>query len=237
MKELEPMDIIERLAKQVDNLVAEIDAVAKAKHTYTFSHSTDDGNDGEIDASDPSLDDADAENSDDDEEDGEDVSKASINAVLRENDTDNRPGTLKHSDHTQPRHKFEALVSKIVNDQGIPRSQAMAYARQQYPDVYRSYQEFTNGNSATTAKRAPDLVEIEMRKGVTREVAQQRVAQLYGYRAFDTPDRLSKRADDAEYDLIAKANEVWADSGLSRCEALRETRLANPRLHKVLTRG
>jgi hypothetical protein len=242
---------IDALEKKVAALMREIDTLAKTKHTYTFSH--DDGNDGNDgnagnavgddgdyeDVSNPSLDATDdPENGDDDLEDGEDgadVSKASINAVLRERDTVNRPGALKHSDHTQPRHKFEALTDKIKNDQGCPQSEAMAIARQQFPDVYRSFQRFSNSDS--TAKRAPSLVEAEMMKGCSREVALQRVAQLHGFRAFDTPDRLNKRADDAEYDLITKANEVWADSDLSRCEALRETRLANPRLHKVLTRG
>jgi hypothetical protein len=228
------MSNIDELTKKVSDLVAEIDALAKAKHVYTFSH--DDGVDDEIDASDPSSEDTDAENSDDDEEDGDntDLGKATINAAVMRNDPTYRPGALKESSHSQSTHKFEALVSKIVNEHGIPASQAQAYVRVNYPEVYHSYQQFS---SDTTAKRAPDLVEMEMRKGVTREVAQQRVAQLYGYRAFDTPDRLNKRADDAEYDLIAKANEVWADSDLSRCEALRETRLANPRLHRVLTRG
>jgi hypothetical protein len=235
------MDIIDRLSKQVENLVAEIDTLAKTKHkhSYSFSHTHDDGVDGEVDASDPSMDDADAENTDDgEEEDNTDMGKASINAVLRENDTDNRPGDLKHSDHAQSRHKFEALTDKIKNDKGCPRSEAMAYARQQFPDVYADYQRHTNGNDST-AKRAPDLVELEMRKGVTREVASQRVAQLWGYRAFDQSPitKRTARAEEAEYDLITKANEVWEDSDLSRCEALRKARLDNPRLHRVLTRG
>jgi hypothetical protein len=207
------------------------------EHSDASSLHHDDGNDGDgdyEDVSNPST--SAADDSDDDGNDDEDdgVSKASINAVLRERDTDYRPGALKHSDHIQPRHKFEALVTHVANTHGIPKSQAMEYARKQYPDVYRSFQRFTN--SEATAKREPDLVEAEMMKGCNREVAMQRVAQLHGFRAFDQPSHFNKRAEDAEYALIKQANEVWADSDLSRCEALREARLDNPRLYRVLTR-
>jgi hypothetical protein len=239
MKEFDMTDIDE-LSKRVSDLVAEIDTLAKAKHTYTFSHDdgADDGDDGDYEGvSNPSLErnDLDAENGDDNDDDDE-LEKATINAAQLRNDHAQRPGALKESSHSQSRHKFEALVSKIVNDQGLPRSQAMAYARVQYPDVYSSYQAFST--AGTTAKRAPDLVEAEMMKGCSREVALQRVAQLHGFRAFDTPSlsKAAARAEDAEFDLITKANEVWADSGLSRCEALREARLNNPALHKRLTR-
>jgi hypothetical protein len=198
-------DIIDQLAKRVSDLVSEIEHVAKAKHTYTFSH--DDHTDGDYeDVSNPSTDATDSQNSDDDEEDdGDDMQKATINAAQLRNDRTYRPGDLPVSDHFKQRHKFEALTDKIKNEQGIPASEAQAYVRRIYPDVYRSYQRFT---SDSTAKRAPDLVELEMRKGVTREVAMQRIAQLHGFRAFDQPSHLNKRAEDAEYALIKQAIEV-----------------------------
>jgi hypothetical protein len=231
-------DIIDQLAKRVSDLVSEIESVAKAKHTYTFSH--DDHTDGDYeDVSNPSTDATDSKNSDDDEEDddGDDMQKATINAAQLRNDRTYRPGDLPVSEHFKQRHKFEALTEKVKNEQGIPASEAQAYVRRIYPDVYRSFQRFTNSDS--TVKRAPDLVEIEMRKGVTREVAMQRLAQLHGFRAFDNAplSKRAARADDAEYQLVKSAQDYWANNDLSRCEALRESRLANPYLHRVLTRG
>jgi hypothetical protein len=226
-------DIIDQLAKRVDNLVSEIEAVAKAKHTYTFSH--DDHNDGADDYEDVSSTSMSADDDTDDDEDPDDMQKASVNRFLRTHDPANRPGALKHSDHAPNRHKFEALTDKIKNDHGCPRSDAMAIARLQFPDVYRSYQRHTN--SEATAKREPSLVEAEMAKGCTREVAMQRVAQLHGFRAFDHPSHLNKRAEDAEDQLIKSATVHWLDNDVDRCSALRLARLDNPRLYRVLTRG
>jgi hypothetical protein len=237
------MTDIDELTKRVNDLVGEIDHFAKARHTYTFSH--DDGNDGDYeDVSNPSFSaEEDSDNGNDDEEEDDnntDLGKASINAVLRTNSTADRPGALKHSDQTQPRHKFEALVSKIVNEQGIPKSQAMAYARQQYPDVYRSYQQLTNGNG-TTVKRAPvtfeDLVGEQMAKGCNYEVAAQRVMQLHGAAALHNRafSKRVGRAENAEDELLKSAQDLWLDGDTAdRCDALRKARLDNPRLFKAL---
>jgi hypothetical protein len=232
------MTNIDELAKRVSDLVAEIDdTVAKAKHTYTFSH--DDGGD-EIDASDPSTDDTDAENSDDDEEDdyNTDLGKAATASAydLAANSDTDRPGSLKHSSHPPNRHKFEALTDKIRNEEGIPKSEAMAQARMRFPDVYRSYQRHTNAVESTF-KRAPttfeDLVNAEMKKGVNREIAGQRVLQAHGSNALRNR-AINKRAADIADTFGAVAEDIWGNSALDRCEALREARKARPLLFKAL---
>jgi hypothetical protein len=159
---------IDNLTKKVDALCAEIDtAVAKAaRHRVTVEHFDDNGNHGDDDGdyedvSNPSMsadddsenydDNGDDEDDDDDEEDNTLASKRSINEVLRVHD---RPGSLKHIDHPAPnRHKFEALVDKIKNDHGIPKSEAMAEVRRQFPDVYAAYQKHTNSDSLTSLAR------------------------------------------------------------------------------------
>jgi hypothetical protein len=246
---------IDALSDRVDALVEKINReIVKAEHTYTFSH--DDGVDGEIDASASSLDATDDdENSDhadddnelpDDDEDEEDdgntnLGKASINEVLRTHSPADRPGALKTSTHTQPRHKFEALVDKIKNDQGIPRSQAMAMARMQFPDVYASYQDHTNGNgNGSTFKRAPatyeQMVEAEMRKGCNREIAGQRIAQLHGFRAFDQPSRITKRRDGLLYTFQKRVDQIMYQDGVDAAEATRRARMEDPRLFSAMQR-
>jgi hypothetical protein len=121
---------IDALEKKVNALVADIDrAVAKAKHTYTFSH--DDGDDGNGDNGDgdygdgdsnPSMDASEADDDDDngngnpgndlepDEDDEDDATVAKLGGPPRyqrestgghqqTNDATNRPGALEHSTH------------------------------------------------------------------------------------------------------------------------------------------
>jgi hypothetical protein len=238
------MTNIDELTKRVNSLVAEIDdAVAKARHRVIVEH--DDGDGGYYeDVSDPSLDasddsDNDSNDLDDDEEDGA-VRKDVVNPYLRERDRDNRPGALSSSTHAPNRHKFEALVDKIKNDQGIPKSQAMAYAREQYPEVYRSYQRHTN-SVESTFKRAPTtfegLVNAEMRKGVNSEVAAQRVAQLHGFRAFDQPSRIVKRRGDLLYTFQKRVDDIMHEDGVDATEATRRARQEDPRLFSAMQRA
>jgi hypothetical protein len=240
------MTDLDELTKRLDNIVAEIDRQI-SKRTQSFHLTHDDGvDDGrEIDASDPTADDNPGDDyyddELDDEDDGDTIEKASINEYLRENSSANRPGSLERSSHTSSsnsRHKFEAFALKIKNDRGVPLSEAMAQARQEYPDAYRDYQRW----HATLGKRGPttyeDLVNAEMAKGLNAECAAQRVAQLYGYRALDHRS-ISKReatAIVAEDQLMKAAQEVWEDTSLSRCEALREARKSNPGLYRRMTR-
>jgi hypothetical protein len=244
------MTNIDRLEKRVANLLAALGAeVAKAKHTFTVTHDdhTDDndGVDDYEDVSNPSMDADDdtagitAENDDSELEDGEDeepeeeLTKSTINAAVMENDHAQRPGARKQSTHPQRKHKFEALVSHIANDQGIPRSTAMAYARTNYPDLYHSFQQFT---PASTAKRAPDLdlVEAEMAKGCTREVAAQRVAQLHGFPGFANPTRIEKRRADLVWEFQKRVDEVMRKDRVDATEATRRARLEDWELFSAM---
>jgi hypothetical protein len=236
-------DRIDQLTAELDSLVRKIDSALDddlAKRTQHFSFTHDDGvDDGEINARDPSADDD--GNLDDDGDVEDELDKLSVNRFLREHDTANRPGDLPHSNHTSSSnsgHKFESLAAKIKNDRGVPLSEAMAQARQEYPDTYRDYQRWHE----TLGKRGPttyeDLVNAEMAKGCNREVASQRVAQLRGFPALDHRNMAKTEATAivAEDQLMKAAQEVWEDTSLSRCEALREARKSNPGLYRRMTR-
>jgi hypothetical protein len=149
------------------------------------------------------------------------VGKRSVNEHLRVNDSSDRPGSLKSSAHGSGRHRFEQLRDAIVNEEGVPKTQAMHLARQRHPDLYDDY---VNGNGM--GKRAPldfeSAVEAEMRKhSLTREVAGQRVAQAYG---STLPRRITK-ADHATADFEMAADEIYQTEGCSRVEAIRKARL------------
>jgi hypothetical protein len=243
---------IAALTDQVEGLIAKIDReIGKARHTVTVTHDDGDPDAEYEDVSNPSLSpddsgnpgDDDFDDGLDDDEDEQGLTKAEVTAGYQnQNSAANRPGGLKTSTHTQPRHKFESLVDKIKNEQGIPKSQAMAYARQQYPDVYQSYQEHSNGNgNGSTFKRAPaayeQMVEIEMAKGVNREIAGQRVAQQHGFRAFDQPSRITKRRDDLLFEFNKRTAEIMCQDGVDAIEATRRVRKEDPRLFSALQRA
>jgi hypothetical protein len=240
-------DRIDELTKRLDGIVAEIDKALTHRVTIESHDGYDDG-DSYDDGSNPSLDASDDSDSydgdfDDEEDDGDDLDKmrkATINAAQLTNDRSARPGALPTSDHPQRRHKFEALVEKIKNEQGIPASQAMALARQQYPEIYAHYV----GSAGSYFKAAPGsferLVNEELAKGCsTFEQAAQRTVQKFGYRALDHRDMSKREATSvlAEGELIAKAQAIWEDDpAISRTAALRMARLASPRLYRALTR-
>jgi hypothetical protein len=195
----------------------------------------------ESDGSNPSMD---AQDDEDDEEDDQDsvgkrLTKDSVNAFVRTHDDNNRPGTLsssKHPSSSNSRHKFLALVADIKNSHGVPASQAMALARQYHPGVFDDYQK--HAPTTNISKSAPmdfeTAVEVEMRKGVTREVAGQRVMQMYGNLLPRTNIQKAEVAGAALEDI---ADQAWqSDAGLSRTEALRKARLENPTLFRRMQR-
>jgi hypothetical protein len=253
------MDRIDALTAQLDKLVKNIDAaldaemVRKRRQTFHLTHDdgVDDNGNNYDDVSNPSAsaaDESDGDGGDDgyDESDYDDEDIA-LGKYQREeagghqqsNDSTHRPGSLDTSSHTSSsnqRHTFESLVSAIVNDKGLPRSQAMALARMQDPAAYLRYQGHHTAKAAPTSFEG--LVEQEMlRKGVTWEVGAQRVMQAHGSAALQNRS-MSKReavAVVAKNQLVKAAADIWEDNaGLDRCEALREARKAHPRLFKAM---
>jgi hypothetical protein len=234
-------------------------ALVKLKHKYHVNFTHDDGNDESHDAEDDEVYDysalRDAGNGDDnpDDEDPDDdededlgkIAKDLIDHTQREYDPKNRPGDLPISSHTSSsnsRH-FEAMVDKISNEEGVPKSQALHLARQRHQDLYASYQRHGNGRGSPsrgdTAKRAPEetwesRVSQEMKKcGVTMEVAAQRVAQLHGFPALQ--NRMFKGTDTSLVAALQKrAEDIALRDGIGRADALRKARLEQPSLYKSL---
>jgi hypothetical protein len=260
------MTDIDALTAQLDALVKNIDkaidaeVVRKRKQTFHLEH--DDGNGNNYDdVSNPSMaadDDSDGDGDgdgdgynpgagsevtlgDDDDEDDDGVTKyqqEETAAYAQRNDSTHRPGSLETSDHvssSNARHRFLALVAAIKNDQGIPATTAMAYARQKDPTGYLAFQ----GRSVT--KSARSLLQQEMAKGVTEEIAKQRLVNLYGASALDEQSRAMSKAEatavTAENELLKRAGALWEDDpALSRTDALRKARQDHPALYRRMTR-
>jgi hypothetical protein len=194
---------IQKLEGEVDRLIAKLDqaidetTIGKVKQKLTITHDDGEGDGHYQDVSNPS----DEANTDDNGDDGEDdgMQKLSNTVYEQENDEDNRPGDLELSQHnssSNSRHKFEALTDHVANTEGVPKSYAASLARQRYPDVYNSYVN-NGGISKRAATTFEDLVGVEIRKGFTPQMAAQRVAQLYGYRALDNGSSSIAKAIDA----------------------------------------
>lgn len=233
------------LESQVDDLIAKIDselAIDKARRRRVVVEHEDDGDtwsehaDSMSDGNNADLSDLSDDEDPEDEEDGQEIEKASINASISRNDMSNRPGAVSSSTHGQGRHKFEALADKIRNDEGVPKSSALAMARTRFPDVFASYQAHLR-RPDNAFKAAPgtyeQLVSEQIAKGFSPAMAAQRVANLYGYRAFD--NRTISKREGVQDAFERCADNIWkGDETLSRTEALRAARREQPRLFKAM---
>jgi hypothetical protein len=158
-----------------------------------------------------------------------------LTEALYHNDEDERPGDLQTTDHQTYTHHFQRAVDNVSRTEGCDRQEAMRRLRARYPGV-------ADHGNIPVSKRAPglvnSLVEAEMRKGCNAEIAAQRVAQAHGFRAFDNDaDLINKRAWDLGSEFQKRAEYVYGNSAMDRCESLRATRLANPALFKRLQRA
>ena len=132
----------------------------------------------------------------------------------------------------------------------------MQRARLEYPDDYTAYQRFRASNSTqqqygghtaaggwgnTVGKSAPttyeDLVNAEIAKGFSRELAGQRVAQAHGYRALDHVGKSLRKGADAQWEFQKRVDEVMYDDGVDASEATRRVRLEDPNLFRALQRS
>jgi hypothetical protein len=150
--------------------------------------------------------------------------------------------------HSRP-HIFDSRVAFIKDRDGVTKPVAMQRARLEYPDDYEDYQKFHAGTSTqeqyarrqgygnNVAKREPSLVEVEMRKGVNKEVAMQRLAQRFGFRLFDQPSHLQKRREDLLYTFQKRVDAVMDADGVDATEATRRVRKEDPRLFYALQRA
>jgi hypothetical protein len=139
-----------------------------------------------------------AANDDDDEDDDEEDSKV------------------------KKRHRFEAFVDRIAREEKVPRTTAMTRARQQYPELYASYQRERN-----VSKSYADLVQAEISKGCSPVVAAQRVAMLY-------PDAARASMAKARHDV---ADFMEAEHNCPRTVAMSEIRKRYPDAFERLQNG
>jgi hypothetical protein len=228
---------VERLMKSGNNLdqaEALIDTLTKQiKHKVTVESSDGDGEDdwsepadAKANGNNASLEDG--EDGEDDEED-DSMGKASVNEFVRTHDSNNRPGKLKTSDHDTYRTKVQAMVDNISATENCSKPEALRRLRERHPDIVA-------GNPIN--KSAPmdfeTAVEVEMRKGCSELVAQQRVMQMYGNLL---PRTNITKGEVASAVLEDAADTIWKnDASLSRCESLRAARLANPSTFRRMQR-
>jgi hypothetical protein len=223
------------LEKRIDRMIEELDK--RTRFALHHDDGDDGGNGNYQNISNTSMD---ASNDDGNQQElDEEVQKFSNTYYENTNAGESeRPSQLQHSTHPpSSRHKFEALTDKIKNEEGVPKSYAQSLARQRFPDVYRSYQEHNNGGGSAVGKSAPTsyetLLATEIRKGFSPQIAASRLAQQFGFRAFDNSSSFAK-SENISDTFRSQAEEIYQSDGCSRTEALRKARLTNTRLFKAL---
>jgi hypothetical protein len=149
---------------------------------------------------------------------------------------------------SQPaRTSFDEHVDQIMERDKVARPVAMSRARVEQPAAYQSFQEFSSDEPTSaqqmrrdrgmTTKAAPttyeDLVSAQMAKGVTEEVAAQRVMQQHG--SFALRNRMiAKRGPSITRTFAKAAGEIMAEDNVDRCEALRRLRKERPDWYRAL---
>jgi hypothetical protein len=201
---------------------------------------------------------------DDGEDDDGDLNKVSAFAERFIHDHKNmqasvsrqHPASPRFTDATsatgaRTRHKFDAMVDHVKERDGVSRNEAMTRARQEFPRVYQSFQEHLaseptvsqhlsrGGGRNQVGKRAvgttfEQMVSAEMRKGVTAEIAAQRVCQLHGFRALDARSTIAKSADRIGDRFQEEVYKIADETGCDLTEASQIARRQHPELYKVL---
>jgi hypothetical protein len=108
---------------------------------------------------------------------------------------------------------------------GCSRTDAAAKARNEYPDLWDAYRDHTVSKSDDFDQ----LVAAEMRKGVSREIAGQRVITKYGVRPDAT--RVDKHEASAAAFTVAVAT-LMVEKRCSRTAAMAEIRKRRPDLYE-----
>jgi hypothetical protein len=124
-------------------------------------------------------------------------------------------------------HRWEALVQNLAAEHGVPLSTASVMARKQYPRLWVSYQQ--SGLQGNASSSHQQLVATEMAKGLSREIAEQRVMHAHGSAPLD----LNKCADSPVVRFMRTVDTIMKrqrQPRLTRVEAMRKARLTNPRL-------
>lgn len=118
------------------------------------------------------------------------------------------------------RHKFEALTDFVADRDGVSKDTAMATARREFPEVYASYQ----GSGLAKNNNYRALVEAEIAKGCSVDVAVQRVAYAYPELARQT----IAKAQNSPAEFMAKVDLEIQRTGCSRLEGMSRVRKSNP---------
>jgi hypothetical protein len=143
----------------------------------------------------------------------------------------------------QPKHhKFETKIAEIAMRDKVPKHVAQATARLEHPGLYEDYQNSLARQSTIAQhvtrgmhfvdKRASGnaLVQAEMAKGLSYEAAAQRIAQQYGFPAFN--NQLSK--GERLTDRFAKRVDALIDEGYTGTEACELVRKLDPALYRAM---
>jgi hypothetical protein len=144
-------------------------------------------------------------------------------------------------------HKFDSLVSHVMERDSCSKNEAMATARREYGDVYRDYQDFVAGSPTNeqatrragrgVGKAMPmdyeSLVAAEIRKGNPWRVAEQKVVNLHGSSALS--NRMIKRdGPSVASEFSKRATQIMWQDGTDRTEAMRRLRKEQPWLYDAL---
>jgi hypothetical protein len=117
------------------------------------------------------------------------------------------------------RHRFQALTDFVANRDGVDKATAATTTRKEYPEAYRSFQ-----NWRGVAKSYDALVQAEVDRGFSPLIAKQRILHSHGAPPFG----LQKRSPDVA-DFIQITSDIRKrHPNLTDQEVFRKARLQNP---------
>jgi hypothetical protein len=191
--------LMAKLDKEMTLLEAEIDGLVKQSRRRPVDDWSDTPT-GNANAAADNEDDDEDNGVDDDEDDDEDLDKIAKAT------------------------KFQAMARKIAVDEGLPKAEAMTQARLRYPDLYAGFKTIDD----VTAKSYRSLVQQEIRKGCSADVAAQRVS----YAHPDLARQTMAKAAASPVEFMAKVDETMQASGCSRTTAMQQVRKQQPELFR-----
>ncbi len=117
------------------------------------------------------------------------------------------------------RHKFESVVDRIAERDGVPKTKAASTARSEQPTLYEDYV-----SGGDVAKNYNDLVAAEMRKGCTAEVSASRVQNFWPHLA----KAAIAKSNTGAAAFVACVDSIMKTQNCNRTDAMQRARVLHP---------
>jgi hypothetical protein len=215
--------LLEQAEEVANQLQETIDMMAKAAKPYEY----DDMGPQDAEGIEPEDGTGDRNVSDDDDnEDDDKVTKVATTVATT-------------GPHALPHHKFQTVTARISAARNLPLTTAAQVARKENPELFADYQSkpYLQGNLAgqpspiiasigiVTAPSFDRLVQAEVAKGCSENVAKQRVAYSHPHLARES---IAKSEGGDVVAFMNAVTEIQKRDDCSRVEALRKARVEHP---------